>query len=247
MESLVLALMNYTAAISSVPKAFNPGMASPTWITRKLLLNGVLQHAPALKGKLLDFGCGAKPYRSLFSVDEYIGVDFQGEGHDHSNEQIDVYYDGKTLPFENDSFDSIFSTEVFEHVFNLPEMLDELNRVLKPGGQMLITCPFAICEHEQPNDFARYTSFAIRHLLQQHGFEVVQQEKLGTAVQALWQMRITYWNLHVLYKLRNIPMVRSGARLFFNSMMNATAWLCNAVLPSSNDLYLNNLVLAKKK
>jgi len=151
------------------------------------------------------------------------------------------------LPFENDSFDSIFSTEVFEHVFNLPEMLDELNRVLKPGGQMLITCPFAICEHEQPNDFARYTSFAIRHLLQQHGFEVVQQEKLGTAVQALWQMRITYWNLHVLYKLRNIPVVRSGARLFFNSMMNAAAWLSNAVLPSSNDLYLNNLVLASKK
>lgn len=247
MESLVLALMNSPVAISSVPKSFNPGISSPTWITRKLLLNGVLQHAPALKGKLLDFGCGAKPYQSLFSVDEYIGVDFQGEGHDHSNEQIDVYYDGKTLPFDNDSFDSIFSTEVFEHVFNLHEMLQELNRVLKPGGQMLITCPFAICEHEQPNDFARYTSFAIRHLLHEHGFEVVQQEKLGTAVQALWQMRITYWNLHVLYKVRNIPVVRTAARLFFNSSMNAAAWLCNAMLPSSNDLYLNNLVLARKK
>jgi len=60
-------------------------------------------------------------------------------------------------------------------------------------------------------------------------------------------MRITYWNLHVLYKVRNIPVIRSGARLFFNSMMNAAAWLCNAILPFSNDLYLNNLVLARKK
>ncbi|WP_416437476.1 class I SAM-dependent methyltransferase [Phnomibacter sp. MR] len=226
---------------------FNPGISHPLYLTRRVLLESLESHAVSLNGKLLDFGCGAKPYQSLFSVDQYIGVDFQGEGHDHSNEQIDVYYDGKTLPFDNESFDSIFSTEVFEHVFNLSEMLKELNRVLKPGGQMLITCPFAICEHEQPNDFARYTSFAIRHLLQEHGFEVVHQEKLGTAVQALWQMRITYWNLHVLFKLRNIPVVRSGTRLVFNTVMNVFAIITNALLPTANDLYLNNLVLARKK
>lgn len=199
------------------------------------------------RGRLLDFGCGAKPYKALFKVDEYVGVDFMGEGHDHSNEQIDFFYDGKTLPFDNASFDGVFSSEVFEHIFNLPDMLNELHRVLKPGGLMLITCPFAICEHEQPNDFARYTSFAIRHLLEQHGFEVLEQQKLGTAQEALWQMRITYWNLHIVEKAKDIPVLRQVLRWGFNVPANMLAWLSNQLLPAANDLYLNNLVLAKKK
>lgn len=233
--------------IGQVPRGFNPSFNSPTFITRHLLLRGVAKYAVLFSGRLLDFGCGAKPYRSLFDVEEYIGVDFEGEGHDHANEDIDYYYDGKVLPFEDASFDAVFSTEVFEHVFNLPVILDELNRVLKSGGQMLITCPFAICEHEQPNDYARYTSFAIRHLLIEHGFEVVEQEKLGTAQQALWQMRITYWNLHVIKLVENVPVVRSILRFVVNGGMNIGAAISNFILPKSQDLYLNNLVLAKKK
>lgn len=239
--------MNSISSKHRVPKEFNPGILSPTWITRQLLLDGVSKYSIQLKGRLLDFGCGAKPYRSLFQVDEYIGVDYKGEGHDHTNEEIDFFYDGKVLPFANDSFDSVFSTEVFEHVFNLDDMLIEINRVMKPGGKLLITCPFAICEHEQPNDFARYTSFAIRHMLIEHGFEIVQQEKLGTAQQALWQMRITYWNLHIIRLVRKIPVVRSAARFFINGGMNMAASVVNFMLPKAQDLYLNNLVLAKKK
>ena len=239
--------MKSQPATGIVPDAFNPTITSPTWLTRRLLLAGVASMSGRFRGRLLDFGCCAKPYKALFKVDEYVGVDFMGEGHDHSNEQIDFFYDGKTLPFDNESFDGVFSTEVFEHIFNLPDMLQELHRVLKPGGLMLITCPFAICEHEQPNDFARYTSFAIRHLLEQHGFDVLEQQKLGTAQEALWQMRITYWNLHIVEKAKDIPVLRQVLRWGFNVPANMLAWLCNQLLPAANDLYLNNLVLAKKK
>ena len=45
-----------------------------------------------LNGVLLDFGCGSKPYSSLFKVDEYNGVDFENEGHPHDNEQIDIFF-----------------------------------------------------------------------------------------------------------------------------------------------------------
>jgi len=45
-------------------------------------------------------------------------------GHPHLNEQIDVFYDGKKVPFEDGHFDAIFSSEVFEHVFNLPDILN---------------------------------------------------------------------------------------------------------------------------
>ncbi|MBK8300784.1 MAG: methyltransferase domain-containing protein [Chitinophagaceae bacterium] len=72
-----------------------------------------MKNASSLEGKMMDFGCGTKPYKPLLQTSkEYIGVDYNGEGHSHKNEQIDVMYDGKTIPFEDNTFDSILSTEV---------------------------------------------------------------------------------------------------------------------------------------
>src|SRR5215831_6745285 len=95
-----------------VPYDFNPNITYPAYFTRNRLLNKITMLAPELKGKLLDFGCGSKPYRSLFSVDEYIGIDIENPGHPHANEQIDVFYDGKKIPFTDNSFDAVFSSEV---------------------------------------------------------------------------------------------------------------------------------------
>lgn len=100
-----------------VPKNFNPSYKHPLYFIRKGLYRKISLYAPQLKGKLLDFGCGEKPYQSLFTnTTEYIGLDYNGEGHDHQNEAVDIYYDGKTIPFENQTFDSVFTSEVFEHV-----------------------------------------------------------------------------------------------------------------------------------
>ena len=231
-----------------INKDFNPNITHPGYIIRNRLLTGVRRHAPAMAGKLMDFGCGSKPYKSLFNnVAEYIGVDYDSPGHSHANEQIDVFYDGKHLPFPDNHFDSIFSTEVFEHIFNLPDILRELNRVLKPGGRILITCPFAICEHEVPNDFARYTSFAMKDMLEKNGFSVLHLDKSGNSVETVWQLRITYWHQHVLPIFRKIPVVRSGLRFFFYTGFNILALFWSKILPVRKDLYLNNIVLAEKK
>jgi len=164
---------------NSLAYEFDPGISFPAYLTRNRLLRSIKKYAPLLKGRLMDFGCGTKPYRSLFTVDEYTGLDFENPGHPHLNEQIDVFYDGKHIPFGDETFDAVFSSEVFEHVFNLEEALKELNRVMKTGASILATCPFAICEHEVPNDFARYSSFGLRSLFERYGFEVVHQEKTG--------------------------------------------------------------------
>ena len=127
----------------SVPKAFRPGKNNPFYFIRRDLLGKISQNAPELTGKLLDFGCGSKPYQSLFiNASEYIGLDYEGEGHSHKDEQVDVLYDGRHIPFPDNSFDSVFSSEVMEHLFNPDEMLPEINRVMKPGAKILITCPF---------------------------------------------------------------------------------------------------------
>ena len=119
-----------------VPLDFNPPVSHPLYFIRKGLYNKINLYSSQLNGRLLDFGCGAKPYASLFrNVTEYIGLDYASEGHSHSNESIDVYYDGKTIPFDDNCFTAIFSSEVFEHVFSLPEILPELNRVLQKGHE----------------------------------------------------------------------------------------------------------------
>src|SRR5690349_19920443 len=115
---------------------FNPGLlgvfTNPYYFARRGLFLGVKKYASQINGEVLDVGCGKKPYRKLFSTDTYIGIDIENPGHDHADENIDVYYDGKTFPFPESRFDAVISSEVFEHVFNPEDFLLEVNRVLKP-------------------------------------------------------------------------------------------------------------------
>jgi SAM-dependent methyltransferase len=232
--------------IKNISKEFNPGLAHPLYLIRSNLYRSIARQSGELSGRLMDFGCGLKPYESLFQVTEYIGVDFTGEGETYHQEKVDVFYDGKTLPFPDNHFDSIFSSEVFEHIFNLPEIMAELRRVLKPGGKILVTCPFAFGEHEIPTDYARYTSFAIKHMFQANGFRIIRYEKTGGSIEAITQLRIVYWNLHILSGLRHIPVVRTIARKVFFTANNLAALFLSRILPYRQDLYLNNIILAEK-
>jgi len=165
---------------------YNPNRRHPYFLLRKELYKAIVKYKHYMPGKMMDFGCGSSPYKSLFThVDFYVGVDYHSEGHSHEIEEIDVYYDGKVLPFPDNHFDSIFSTEVFEHVFNLPEILIELNRVLKPEGKLLFTCPFVWVEHEIPVDYARYTRFALKNLIEKTGFRMVVEDKTGNYITAM--------------------------------------------------------------
>lgn len=235
---------------SRIAKDFYPGLFHPYYFIRRRLYNKIAEHASFLKGDLLDFGCGAKPYKHLFDhCHSYIGVDFEGAGHNHAQEQIDVFYDGKSLPFETERFDSIFCSEVFEHLFNLDEILKELNRVIKTGGNILITCPFAWPEHEKPYDFARYTRFALESLLERNGFKLVKVDKSGNFFLAVHQLRVLYVYQYVCAKfsIRNkTPFLSKAARSIFVPIMNIWGLLADAILPSNKDFYLNNVILAQK-
>jgi ubiquinone/menaquinone biosynthesis C-methylase UbiE len=219
----------------------------PAYFIRRRLYESVRALAPKLGGKLLDFGCGSKPYIDLFtSATSYTGVDIEVSGHSHENEHIDIYYDGKHLPFEDNSYDNIFSTEVFEHVFNIDEILPEIYRVLKPGGQLLITCPFVCPEHEQPYDFARYTSFGIKHILQKHGFEVKEQIKTGNYFEAAAQVKMYFVNYYLPHKPYFLYLC--FYQVFILPIILVTLVL-NVILPKRmrrNNYYHSNVVLVQK-
>ena len=216
---------------------------NPNYFSRKGLLKYIRKEAPNLKGRLLDFGCGRKPWISLFRVDEYIGVDIEESGHDHLDSLIDVFYDGHTLPFEDNSFDSIFSSETLEHLFNIDEILTEFKRVLKQSGQLLITVPFTWNEHEQPYDFARYTSFGLSDLLQRHGFEIIRLHKTSTYFETVCQLFNSFWIESVFPQNK---LIRTLLEVIFLGPLNILFILLNFILPNNKALYLNQVLLAKK-
>src|SRR5690606_27634730 len=196
-----------------------------------------------MRGKLLDFGCGSKPYQALFSVSEYVGTDIEVSGHDHRHEAIDVYYDGRTLPFTDESFDSIFSSEVFEHVFNLSQILDELHRVLRPGGHMLLTVPFVWDEHEIPYDFARYTSFGLKHILREKGFTVVKERKSTNYVSTVCQMWAAYIYQHIFPRHK---VIRIALTPLFITPIIVSGLLLSVLLPKNMNFFHNNIMVVQK-
>lgn len=233
-----------------VPKEFNPPVSHPLYFIRKGLFSKISLYSAQLHGRLLDFGCGAKPYQSLFiNVSEYIGLDYNSEGHSHNGEQIDVYYDGKTIPFENESFDSLFSSEVFEHVFALPEILPEISRVLKRGGKLLITCPFAWEEHEIPIDYARYTRFALKDMLEKNGFDILVTDKSGHFIRTLHQLFILYLNdswIHRVPLLSRSKLFKKIIRQCVVPVLNYLFLLIEPLWPRSDKMYLNTIIVAEK-
>lgn len=231
----------YQEAFITSPLAI---VISPVYIVRNGLYKSILSVAPTIKGDVLDFGCGSKPYETLFTcVNSYIGVDVEVSGHDHKNSKVDFYYDGKTLPFPDNHFDAVVAFEVFEHIFSIDDVMVEIRRVLKPGGRLLVTIPFAMYEHEMPFDFARYTSSGIKYIYEKNKFSVLEIRKSTTFFMALCQLFIAYLTQGVLPK--NIFLSRLF-QLFLIFPLNLISILLNVILPKRYELFCNSLVIGMK-
>lgn len=216
---------------------------NPSYIIRKGLYDSIKTKSIHLNGKILDFGCGKKPYKTLFKYDEYIGLDIESSGHSHLKSKIDVFYDGKTIPFGDNHFDSVFSSEVITHIFNTSDVFSEIYRVLKPDGMFLLTVPFSWFENEIPYDNVRYTSFGIKYTLEEAGFEIIECEKTTNFIQTVIQLFIGY----VYYKLGYNFLLRILIIVCVIFPLNVLSIILSIILPNEKSLYCNNVVLAKKK
>lgn len=119
---------------------------------------------------VLDAGAGSAPYRELFDHARYETADF--EKLDKAYHPSTYVCDLSDIPVEDARYDHVVFNQVLEHIPEPSTVLDELWRVLKPGGTMICSCPLFYEEHEQPYDFYRYTQFGLRHLFEKSGFEV---------------------------------------------------------------------------
>lgn len=162
------------------PSLVMGALVNPFYLNRRPLYKALKSELEEnYYNNVLDVGCGSKPYRALFRTKSYIGIDVEVSGHDHANSEIDEFFDGINIPFPDNSFDLVFSSQVFEHVEHHEELLDEIHRVLAPGGKLILTIPFVWPEHEEPFDFRRYTSFGLTQFCEKHNLSTLKVEKIG--------------------------------------------------------------------
>jgi SAM-dependent methyltransferase len=139
------------------------------------------------RGRLLDCGCGQVPYFEIYKdlVDEVICTDWQNSLHD--NKYVDVYSDlNDRLNFDDGSFDTVLLTDVLEHIYKPEKLLLEINRVLKPGGRVIIAVPFLYRIHEEPHDYYRYTEFTLHRLCEDAGIKILKLEPYGGYLDVLF-------------------------------------------------------------
>lgn len=227
-------------------ESFRPGwvgfITNPFYIARKELYGHISHLAPRLYGRVLDVGCGIKPYRDLFRVDEYVGLEIDSQAN-RLKKAADYFYDGTAFPFESESFDAVITNQVLEHVFEPEVFVKEICRVLRNGGCLLLTVPFLWDEHEQPFDYGRYTSFGLRHLLEKNGLAVVEHRKTARGLDLHCQLVCCYLVKRVR---RWRPLLKLGAWITFSAPLNCLATLLRKLCPAGEDLYLDNVVFAIK-
>ncbi len=166
---------------------------------RRSILNVINSNLIYFKGDLLDVGCGRMPYKEILlensDIDSYKGVDINSALVYDAAVKPDFYWDGVTLPFDSNSFNSVIATEVLEHCPNPNVILEEILRVLKPDGFFLLTVPFLWSLHEVPNDEYRYTPFSLKRHLRYSGFKEIEIKATGgwhasmAQMLGLWVMR----------------------------------------------------------
>lgn len=216
---------------------------NPFYIARNQLNQNIKYFSKNLKGNLLDIGCGSKPYEDLFKVKKYVGLDIDSKT-SRDKKKADFFYKGKKFPLKSACFDSVICSEVIEHVFDPDYFLKETNRVLKKNGRLLISAPFIWDEHEQPYDYARYSSFGLKHLLKKNNFTIISAKKIGTDVSTIFQLVNCY-----IYKIiEKYPrFLRLLIIFLIMSTFNILGLLLGKILPKNKDFYLGNIFLVKKK
>jgi len=151
---------------------------------RAAWLQEALSAIPA-NNRILDAGAGTQQYRRFCKHLEYVSQDFgeyDGKGDDAALQpgqfdygKLDIVCDITAIPEPDASFDAIMCTEVLEHLPNPAMAIKEFSRLLKPGGQLIVTAPFCSLTHFAPYHFCSgFNKYWYESHLPEVGFEDVK-------------------------------------------------------------------------
>ena len=129
--------------------------------------------------RVLDAGAGESRHASAFARHRYVALDLAvgDSGWDYS--QLDCMGNLEAMPFRDGAFDACLNVVTLEHVSEPKAVLNDLVRVLAPGGRMLVIVPHAWEVHQAPHDFYRYTRHGMYYLLEQAGCLNIRIQPMG--------------------------------------------------------------------
>ncbi len=129
--------------------------------------------------RVLDAGAGESRHAELFKRHSYVGIDLAIGDVDWNYSGLDLLGDLENLPLADESFDAAINIVTLEHLKRPQRALDELARVLRPRGRLLLVAPLEWEVHQAPHDYFRYTRFGLTHLIETSGLVVKKLEPVG--------------------------------------------------------------------
>jgi SAM-dependent methyltransferase len=146
-----------------VSERLHPSRTSVQYAVRKPLLDWLA--AQDVRGlRVLDVGCGDRPYETLLAgAAEIVGFDMPGNPHADLHGSIDA------IPVDEASFDLVLCLQVLEHVPDPAAAVRELRRVVKPGGRVLLSTHGVYPFHPNPEDLWRWTHDGLERLFRANG------------------------------------------------------------------------------
>jgi SAM-dependent methyltransferase len=174
---------------------------APGWLSSRvdvdhreiLALMDLAQRTLRDQALVLDAGAGEGRYRHFFSHTRRVGLDFAKGDTTWDYSGLDVISDLGRIPAANDTFDAAICTQVLEHVQEPKAVLQEISRVVHPGGHLFLSVPQWWFQHQKPHDYFRYTSFGLLHLFEQAAFDVVFVKPMGGY---FWFLSVVLQGLH---------------------------------------------------
>jgi SAM-dependent methyltransferase len=153
---------------------------------RHLINQRIRELSYHIVGRTLDVGAGEiNRYGKYFEASEYLRMDpIAAPG-------IDIVGSAYEIPFPEDSFDSVVSTQVFEHLADPIKAATEIRRVLRKGGCVLVTIPQVAPLHDEPGDYFRYTNHGLQALF--GDFELIEMKRCGNYRATIAELHICYW------------------------------------------------------
>lgn len=204
-----------------------------------------------IKGRILDLGCGQKPFRNIFRNSEYVGIDFENfsQNKDSSGGKPDFYFgreyeNNMKLPFGDGSFNHCVSFQVLEHHPEPEIMAGEMARIVKKDGFILVSCPFIYALHEEPDDYQRLTHYKLKYIFEKNGCTMVEVKKQGTLFSAISMLVSEQANRFAAKNMLNYFI--SFFLLPFLLLLQYFSILMDFFVKPKT-VFLNYLILAKKK
>jgi len=188
------------------------------YITDKFIGDGVKDSLNYAKGILLDLGCGDSPYRDLIKdkIDYYIGLNFfQDEIKDKNQSYVNIIAKGEKLPFNDNSIDTVLCTEVLEHVPEPEIIIEEIRRVLKKKGFIILSVPQVWYLHHKPYDYWRFTKFGLEYLIKKHNFGIIKIESRGN----FWLTVAQMFNYYFEYSFSSLPKKKFSMSYFMHMII----------------------------